>query len=195
MRICCLRILLCFYSAASCAAYADWPGQDTLRREIIPEVAGMSDRDMIDPQDMSRNVSEIESRRTIDNTNDSPTNEYEGATSRSPTCEDTLAQLQRRLAELEVELQGERNKCKHAEQQLSDARLPVHERLPQGSLEPNLPAIIGPNEPGTCTHPATAQSQVSNIMTRETVFHFKGEAPASNPLKKNKEIRVLDKGH
>lgn len=93
-----------------------------------------------------------------------------------------MACLQRRLAELEGELQEETSRCKYTEHQLSDASLPEYERLSQGSLEPTLPARSGHNEPRTCTPPGIIYYDQGNGVP------FQGEAPASNPLKKNLAI-------
>jgi len=166
--------------------------QDTTRRYIAPQVFGRDEGDRIGTDNASRDVPET---RGISGSNvNGPACDYGRVTESSPAHEDTLASLQRRLAELEGELQGERSRRRRAEQQLSNASLSGNEGLPQGSGEPRLPSRGGHNlsrhsEPVTCSPPVTAPNQgISYIMTRETVPHFRGEAPASNPLKRNQEI-------
>lgn len=112
-----------------------------------------------------------------------------------PVLEDAVARLQRRLATLEGELQGERNLRRRAEQQLND-RISSESRLTRGLVEPMFSTRDQPpqssersDDPATRSSRAGMREQnVSYIMTRETVPHFKGEAPASEPLKKNQEI-------
>jgi len=123
-----------------------------------------------------------------------PTNS-ERPTGNSPASEDAVALLQRRLATLERELQGERNLRRRAEQQLND-RVFSDERVSGSLLEPMSQIRDQPpqrfqrsDDPVTQSSRAGIQEQnISYIMTRETVPHFKGEAPASEPLKKNQEI-------
>jgi len=123
-----------------------------------------------------------------------PTNS-ERPTGNSPASEDAVALLQRRLATLERELQGERNLRRRAEQQLND-RVFSDERVSGSLLEPMSQIRDQPpqrfqrsDDPVTQSSRAGIQEQnISYIMTRETVPHYKGEAPASEPLKKNQEI-------
>lgn len=121
--------------------------------------------------------------------NDGVLSPNESPTGNSQANDAVIALLQRRLAALEGELQEERSLRRRAEQRLSNPNL-SNGRLSQSFLEPPLVSQSQrPHEPVTRSPPTTTPDQnVSYIMTRETVPHFKGEAPASEPLRKNQEV-------
>lgn len=120
-----------------------------------------------------------------------------------------IARLRRQLEEKERELEEERrrNQARSSQlpapqlsrrehgtyrdlpQPLPRSRPPTPERVPREHVSGNASAPPFCQPPfGRSTLPLGTAQNVSYVLARESIPHFKGDTSASNPLKKNQEI-------